>query len=102
MASRTTPVVCTLSSSDAGRRVSEWSDLRRLATSTERLVDGVRFRLAAGLADDAADLAAREAQCCTFLDIRFRSTGDDVEMTITSPNPDGVPVVHLMAGLSGQ
>lgn len=102
MASHSDPVVCTLSSSQAGDRLTEWSELRHVATAVEELSDGVRFRLPAGRAADARDLADRELQCCSFLNIEFSERGEAIEMTITSPNPDGVPVVHLLAGLSNQ
>ncbi|MGB3737418.1 MAG: hypothetical protein WA964_20860 [Ilumatobacter sp.] len=73
-----------------------------MATSIEKLADGVRFRLPATFAGAARDLADRESQCCSFLDIEFTDLSETTEMTITSPNPDGVPVVHLLAGLTGR
>lgn len=102
MTSRCEPVVCTLSSGQAGDRLAEWSDLRRVATSIEKLADGVRFRLPARFVDDATDLADRELQCCLFLAIEFTDLTGETEMTVASTNPDGVPVVHLLAGLTGQ
>jgi hypothetical protein len=102
MISRSEPVVCTLSSGQAGYRLAEWSDLRRAATSIEKLADGARFRLPATFVDDATELADRELQCCSFLDIEFTDLTGETEMTVTSTNPDGVPVVHLLAGLTDQ
>jgi len=102
MASPSDPVVCTLTSSLAGDRLTEWSDLQRVATSIEELPDGVRFLLPAAYAGAAKDLGDRESQCCSFLEIETNDLGESMEMTITSPNPDGVPVVHLLAGLTGQ
>lgn len=102
MASRSDPVVCTLTSSQAGDRLTEWSDLQNLATSIEELPDGVRLRLSAAHAGDVEDLAHRESKCCSFLDIETTDRGESIEITITSPNPDGVPVVHLLAGLTDQ
>lgn len=102
MTSRSEPVVCTLSSGQAGDRLTEWSDLQRVATSIEKLADGVRFRLPATFVDDATDLADRELQCCSFLAIEFTDLAGETEMSVTSTSPDGVPVVHLLAGLTGQ
>jgi hypothetical protein len=102
MASRSDPVVCTLTSSQAGDRLTEWSDLQHVATSIETLPDGVRFHLPAEHADEAQELVDRESQCCLFLEIEIADQGESIEMTITSPNPDGVPVVHLFAGLANQ
>lgn len=102
MAPRSDPVVCSLTSAEAGDRLTEWSDLQRLATSIEDLYDGARVRLPIAHADDVKDLANRESTCCSFLNIETTDRGDSVEMTITSPNPDGVPVVRLLTGLSDQ
>lgn len=102
MASRSDPVVCTLSSSQAGDRLTEWSDLKQMATSIEELANGVRLRLPAAHAVAARDLADRESQCCSFLDVEITDRGQLIEMTISSPNPDGVPIVHLLAGLADQ
>ena len=102
MASRSDPVVCTLSSSQAGDRLTEWSDLQHVATFIEPLSNGVLIRLPTARAADATDLADRESQCCSFLDIKVTDRGEVTEMTITSPNPDGIPVVHLLAGLTDQ
>ncbi len=102
MASRSDPVVCTLSSSQAGDRLIEWSDLQHVATSIEPRSDGVVIRLPTACAVDARGLADRESQCCSFLDIKVTDRGEVTEMTITSPNPDGVQVVYLLAGLTDQ
>lgn len=100
MASRSDPIVCTLTSSAANDRLTEWSDLQQVATSIEKLADGCRLQIPSAHADGARDLAERESQCCSFLKIEIKDHGGSVEMTITSPNPDGVPVVHLLAGLA--
>lgn len=100
MTPRPVPVVCTLSSSQAGDRLTEWSDLQHVATSVDELSDGVRLQIPSAHASEVRDLARREAQCCSFLDIEITDRDQVIEMTITSPNPDGVPVVHLLAGLA--
>ena len=102
MASRSDSVVCTLSTSAAGDRLVEWSDLQRVAWSIEQLDDGARLRLPVSLANEARDLAVRESQCCSFLEIEVTDVDEAIEMTIRSPNPDGVAVVHLLAGLAEQ
>lgn len=72
-----------------------------MATSIDVLPDGVRLRIPAEYADQARDLADRESRCCAFLVIAISTVGrsESIEMTIASPNPDGVPVVHLLAGV---
>ncbi len=100
MASCCEPVECTLSTPEADDRLAEWSELRDAATSVEQLDDRVRLRFPATLAAKVRDLADRESQCCGFLDIDVTDHGDAVEMTIASTNPDGVPVIQVLAGLT--
>lgn len=80
----------------------EWSDLQRVAWSIEQLDDGARIRLPTSFVSEARDLAIRESQCCSFLNVEVTDVDEAIEMTITSPNPDGVAVVHLLAGLAEQ
>ncbi len=102
MASCCEPIVCTLSTPEAGDRLAEWSDLHDVATSVEQLNDGVRIHLPATFAAEARDLADRESKCCAFLDFEITELDDVIDMTIVSTDPDGVPVVHLLAGLTDQ
>jgi hypothetical protein len=90
---------CTLPTADRPLRVAEFDDLFR--TSLERVerpaAARVRFVLSgdAGLRDWAADLAAREASCCSFFDFTIaggRRPGESrgrvrelVDMTIAVP-----------------
>ena len=103
MAPHLGPVVCTLSSSRADDRLLEWTDIQRLATSIDPVADGVRVRFASKLLDYVADLAERESQCCSFLDIGITEREDGwVDLSITSRHSDGVRVARLLAGLTGE
>ena len=102
MSSGSEPVVCTLRPGQVDDRLAEWSDIQRVATSIERLATGVRFHLPATFVDAAEDLASRESQCCSFIEIEFTERDGETEMTVISANLDGVPVVHLLAGLTDQ
>ena len=91
--------MCTLGQTEVGDRLKEWSDLARSALSVEHIKDGVRLVLATDRGTEARDLAQREASCCSFLRIEVADRNASVEMSITSLNPDGVPVARLLAGV---
>lgn len=100
MTSNSEPVACTLTTKEAASQVLEWTDLRSHATSITALDDGARMVLPATLADQVADLAEREAACCTFLDIFLTSKNDDLVLEITTESEEGQGVIALLAGLA--
>jgi hypothetical protein len=46
------------------------------------------------------DLVERESTCCSFLDIITRAEPDQFMVQITSTNPDALPVIALLGGLT--
>jgi hypothetical protein len=48
------------------------------------------------------DLLERERQCCAFLDIETRIENGLLDVEITSRNPDGLPVIEMLAGISNR
>ena len=92
------PVVCTLGAVDADAQLKEWTAIRSHARSVARIPNGARFEVAADLHAAAADLAEREMQCCTFLDIAVTRGADRVTIEITSESPDAGPVIDALVG----
>lgn len=95
---RLIPVACTLTPTAAVDQLWEWSDLVRVATRVDHLDDGVAIVLPIDHVDAVRDLAGREATCCAFLDIDVAVDDAAATVTITSPNPDALPVIGLIAG----
>ncbi len=93
------PIVCTLTNSDAAAQALEWVDLQHRATAVAAIDGGVRMTLPASLADDVKDLAGREAGCCAFLTIDTSVVGDVLTLSISSANPDALPVIFALAGV---
>ena len=76
----------------------EWHDLRDRAHRIERIEGGVAMTAGVELHDAVADLARREAACCTFLSLSLTRTDDEIRLEITSDNPDAAPVIDLITG----
>ncbi len=54
----------------------------------------------ASMVDAVEDLARRESTCCAFLTI-ITSVDDDVlTLDISSENPEALPVISALAGIS--
>lgn len=99
MGSANEPIVCTLTPSAARGQLAEWTDLKGHATDVVELADGVRMHLPAGLAEQVADLAARESSCCAFLEIASTIDEGELVLDITSANRDALPVIRRLAGI---
>ena len=94
------PVACTLTSNDAKFQALEWVDLQQHSTAVLRVEDGVRMTLPVLLVDQVEDLARRESVCCAFLSIETSIVGEVLNLEIRSPNPDALPVILALAGVS--
>ena len=79
--------LCSLPSADRPLRLAEFD--RLFAKSVRRSVRRTPTRLDLVMAPaaeaTARDLAAREAQCCSFFDFEFVSSGEDLLMQIGVP-----------------
>jgi hypothetical protein len=83
------PEACTLPTAQQPLRVAEFDDLFAGALrSVERLTPtAVRLWLAASAEATARDLAAREAECCSFFTFTFEPPGDGaMAMTVSVPS----------------
>ena len=93
------PIVCTLTSNEATEQTLEWVDLQHRATAVAAIEGGVRMTLPASLVDDVEDLVRIEAGCCAFLTIDTSVVDDVLTLSISSANPDALPVISAMAGI---
>lgn len=93
------PVVCTLTPSAAAGQAFEWTDLHEQAIAVQPLPGGARIRFPSDLEPHIADLTNREAECCAFLDFSSIVVDGELILDITSPNPDALPVIALLAGM---
>lgn len=86
------PESCTLPSADQPLRSAEFEELFASGvTAVQRSPAGVRLMLTpdAGVAGRAADLAAREAQCCSLFTFILTATGGGLSLDITAPPNHG-------------
>lgn len=95
-----TPIACTLTNSEAAEQALAWVDLQHRASAVTAIESGVRMTLPAAVLADVQDLARREADCCAFLAINTTVIGDELALDITSSNPDALPVIAALSGLT--
>lgn len=93
------PAACTLPTAEQPLRAKEFDELFRDAVTAVHRVDGGRARLVLrpgpALAARAADLAARETQCCSFFEFAVIATGGQLTLDITAP-PEQVAVLDAL------
>jgi hypothetical protein len=84
------PITCSLSSAEAVDRTSAWAALLDLATERQGTASGVRLRLPADpdLVARAAELAVREAECCSFFSFTLAIDAKGAWLEVVAP-PDG-------------
>ena len=95
------PVACTLTATDAGDRVEEWRAFLAAHVEEARR-DGDILRLRLRESDEtlcaAADLSAREKQCCGFFSFAIAIEADARWLDIAVP-PDASEILDDFAGL---
>ncbi len=94
------PIACSLSTEKAAVQLLDWANLQSHVVTTERLEHGVAMTFGADLSESVEDLAAREAECCSFLSIATIRSDDSIRLEITSDNPDAGAVIDMLAGAS--
>lgn len=92
------PVACTLTTKEAAKQVTEWSDVAAVAIERSAIPNGMAVVFPASLAATIDDLAAREATCCSFLSLTTTIVDAGVRLEVTSANPDAQPVIELLVG----
>lgn len=100
MSSEPQPVVCTLTEKGASDQAQEWSDLHRHVIEVASVPGGARMSFPLEFESQVADLARREATCCAFLDISASTADGKLVVEVTSSNPEALPVISLLAGIS--
>jgi hypothetical protein len=98
------PVACCLGAGDLADRVARWKAVAARAAG-ERLTTehGVRLSFTAtpGVADELRDLAALEADCCSFATWTVHETVGHVVVDVTGDSPTGATVIQDMFATLG-
>ena len=96
------PIACSLSTDEAAVQLLDWANLHSQVVATERLEHGFAMTFSVELADSVEDLAAREAECCSFLSIETSRIDDLVRLEITSDDPSAYPVIELLTAAASR
>jgi DNA-binding transcriptional MerR regulator len=91
------PIVCTLSTDDMSDRSNAWTELLGQAVARESTATGVRVRFDADphVVSTVADLAVREAECCSFFSFMITVDARGVWLAVDAP-PDGRPLLDAL------
>jgi hypothetical protein len=96
-----TRLACTLSGDDARDRAERWRRLLAVAViGRERTSSGHRLTLRgdAAIADELAELVAAEGECCPFLALSVRRSGDELVLDASAP-PDARPILEELLSI---
>ncbi|WP_242911028.1 hypothetical protein [Actinomadura terrae] len=95
-----TPAACTLPTAQKPLRVAEFDALfAEAVTAVELVASGrvrMRMRPAPKLAGRAADLAARETECCSFFTFSITATSGELTLEVAAAD-EHAPVVAALA-----
>lgn len=96
------PAACTVPLAERPDRLEEWDQLfRRHVQSVRRgstTQTDIQLQPEPAAAAEAADLAMREAGCCSFFDFTLHCAGNRLQLTIRVPDR----YADVLAALSGR
>ncbi len=100
MDQRAAEIGCDLhTASSFGPVESEWGDLTTSYTSVERTPQGAKANLPLRLHQAVSKLIDRENACCPFLTFELQHADHHLTLTVTSQNPDAIPIIESLVGL---
>ena len=91
-------LICTLGPSEAESQLGEWEALQAHVLSVGEIPDGVRLHFPNHLEPTVRDLAAREATCCSFLELTATRLETSFRLDVTSQHDDAAPIIALLTG----
>jgi len=95
------PIACSLPARESRDQIGEWRALVDHRVELRRVDGGYVVTFDPAVSTVVEDLALRESACCGFLAIVSTSTPAGIRLSLTSPNPDALPVIELLVGLEG-
>jgi MerR family copper efflux transcriptional regulator len=90
-------VACSLAAEDQRARLDAWASLLASAVSRAEVPEGMCyvFRPGSVFTERVRDLAAAEAECCTFLDFETVEQNNELRLTVTS-HPEGLAALRFI------
>jgi hypothetical protein len=100
MDSQGEPITCSLSAKGSVDQAVEWADIQHRATRVAARPSGARMVFPLELATSIDELVSREATCCGFLDFVTAVAGGEYVLDVTSSNPEALPLIRLLSGVT--
>jgi hypothetical protein len=94
-------ITCSLVGADAEAQCAGWTGLGRALRRSARIDGGVRLWFDGAAQQSLRDLAAREAECCPFLDLAVTTEDDAAVLDVTSAHAEAAPVIDALGELVG-
>lgn len=94
------PVACSLGAGELEQRLAAIAELGAdslISHDREGVRHLLRFRANAGTRKQLEDIAAAEAECCSFLDLSLTEEGGELVLSIAAPE-DGQAIADGLAG----
>ena len=99
------PVACTLGPADGAERMRRWQRLAAAAAPASHLEDGrlvVRYQPVPGVLGELRDLAAAEADCCSFAGWAVTEQGGHPTLVVSGGREAGADRADRRAVRRGQ
>jgi|SRR5688572_11375450 len=94
-------ITCSLVGAAAEAQCAGWTGLGGSLEQADRIDGGLRLRFDGSVEQALRDLAEREAECCSFLDLTITAEGRSVVLDVTSGMPEARPVIDALGELVG-
>jgi hypothetical protein len=95
-----TDIACNLVGADRDAQLGAWQTLGPALRRSARTGDGLSLWFDPGVEEQLRDVAAKEKDCCSFLDLDVVPDGDAVRLDITT-EAAGQPVIDALGELVG-
>jgi hypothetical protein len=98
------PLACTLGPADGAARSRRWRQLAAEATPVRRRTEGrleIRYQPGPGVLDELRELAAAEAECCSFVAWTVTEQAGDPTLIVSAPadDPDRIEPIAALFGV---
>jgi hypothetical protein len=98
------PIACSLAADELHKRLAEMADIGASDLVTSHASGRqalLRFRKRSGTRERLAAIVAAESECCAFLSMDLRDTGDEIDLTVTVPAGAEPVLEDIVAAFAG-
>src|SRR5687768_2778661 len=94
-------ITCNLVGADVDKQLGAWGDLGRSLRRSASIEQGISLWFDAAVEPTLRDVAAKEKDCCSFLDLTVVTESAAVRLDVTSGVAEARPVIDALGELVG-